>query len=517
MPDDLTTKIQQARQAGYSDEDIVGHLAQSDPRVKQAVGAGYKPSEIVAHLAPASWSNKLGIENPVARAGVDFAEGVAASAAEGVFGAGDLIRRATGSRRIINNPDVQQAMRAPDSLAGKAGKFGGEMASFVLPGGAVSKLTKGASLATRAVAQGATAAAVSGAQTGGDPAAMGLAAALGAGAEAVPAAMAASRVPAMLKESAAKGYGQALAATKQGDKFLSQNQVVPGLLNRGEIALSLKRLLNKAENRAEFFGRAIGEAWEQLPADSRIALDSITSGMTKSADEMLTIPASNGARVPVTEYARQALGHMQTLKETLASVAERSPETGALEVPVQKLRQLRQAWDEVASQAKVYQGQQLADHAIGKIHAKAADAIREQLAAEFPDIAAINKEYSFWRNVQKVVGDTVLRKEGQAKPLSQQIAAAGGMAVGGATGGLHGAFMGKMMLEAVQKAVNSPLWKTTSAVYKNRLADAIAKGNSGEAASISSKILRGAALESTSKVTASPEPPIGPLVPVPAQ
>lgn len=52
MADDLTDKIEQARKAGYSDAEIVGHLSKSDARVAQAMSAGYNPTEIVSHIAP---------------------------------------------------------------------------------------------------------------------------------------------------------------------------------------------------------------------------------------------------------------------------------------------------------------------------------------------------------------------------------------------------------------------------------------------------------------------------------
>ena len=39
----------------------------------------------------------------------------------------------------------------------------------------------------------------------------------------------------------------------------------------------------------------------------------------------------------------------------------------------------------------------------------AADAIRAELGKEFPNIAALNREFSFWKDVERVVGDTMAR------------------------------------------------------------------------------------------------------------
>jgi hypothetical protein len=91
---------------------------------------------------------------------------------------------------------------------------------------------------------------------------------------------------------------------------------------------------------------------------------------------------------------------------------------------VDKLRQLRQTWDGVAALAKRYQSAELAGYASGEVHGMAADAIREQSGTQFPDIAALNEEYSFWKNVNQVVSDTITRRTGQAKPLKQKQAAA---------------------------------------------------------------------------------------------
>lgn len=43
-------QIQMARKAGYSDDEIVSHLADTEPQMKTALSAGYSPSEIMAHF-----------------------------------------------------------------------------------------------------------------------------------------------------------------------------------------------------------------------------------------------------------------------------------------------------------------------------------------------------------------------------------------------------------------------------------------------------------------------------------
>ena len=47
-------KIEQARSAGYSDDEIVSFLSQQDPKFRQAKDAGYSGSEIISHLSGAA-------------------------------------------------------------------------------------------------------------------------------------------------------------------------------------------------------------------------------------------------------------------------------------------------------------------------------------------------------------------------------------------------------------------------------------------------------------------------------
>jgi hypothetical protein len=239
-----------------------------------------------------------------------------------------------------------------------------------------------------------------------------------------------------------------------------------------------------------------------------VELQPIYDAIEKGAQDNLTIATQSGARVPVTQAAKNAIGQADGLKQVLLDVSETDPATGKLMVPADKLRQLRQAWDEVAAQAKVYQGAQLADAATGKIHAIAADAIRDQLSQDFPNIAALNKEYSFWKNVEKVVGDTVIRREGQAKPMSRQIASAAGTAFGAVTGGLPGAVMGKETMDGLQALANSPMWKTVSAVKKAQLAKYIVSGNQGAVNFTIRQMLKGIGQETISPVPAQPSAPL---------
>src|SRR5262249_18661790 len=153
-----------------------------------------------------------------------------------------------------------------------------------------------------------------------------------------------SKAGQLLRDWAEKQYGKAINATKEGNKWISQNVAVPELLDRRVSAWTLKRLQEKAGNEAQAVGSAIGKGWDALPQGTSVELQPVWDALDKGSSDTLTITSSSGKQIPVTKAAETALGNMDHLKQTLLDVAETNPTTGKLEVPVEKLRLLRQVW-----------------------------------------------------------------------------------------------------------------------------------------------------------------------------
>jgi hypothetical protein len=128
----------------------------------------------------------------------------------------------------------------------------------------------------------------------------------------------------------------------------------------------------------------------------------------------------------------------------------------------------------------------------------AADSIRHLLNTSPSDIGAINKEISFWLDVQRVTRDSALRRTGQeggiAKVLSPLasggVASLSGLQFGAERGIEAGAVTA--LSTAAYLATRSPTWRTASSVLKGRLADALARGSVGEATALLARF--GAAL-----------------------
>jgi hypothetical protein len=189
------------------------------------------------------------------------------------------------------------------------------------------------------------------------------------------------------------------------------------------------------------------------------------------------------------------------------------PKTGKISVPVDKIRNLRQYFDNIAAKSGRYQGQALADESVAEAHGMAADAMREELAKQFPSIDILNKEYHFWKDAAKVVGDTIQRREGQAKPLGRKIIGAAGAATGFGVAGVKGLALGKVAGDSFEALMTSPAWNTISAVWKDKLAQFLANENRGEAEFWIRKMTKAAATETA---TSAPGRQPQTLLPAPA-
>ncbi len=332
---------------------------------------------------------------------------------------------------------------------------------------------------------------------------LGQVAALAAGpkiAEAIPAAAgkaasaAADLAPDALRTSAEADYARVLNPTTKGNKIRTA-RVVPELIDRGVTALTTKGLQAKALEGVQGAVQQLNDAYENLPADASIPLKDVQARLLDAAKQEFTVPtgAKNTEGIPagqisMSKLADAGLSHADDLAQRLTGVAVPDPATGELSIPVATARRMRQYYDEVAKLGGRYDGKALADHSEAAAHGMAADAIREQLAQDYPDIAKINAEYSLWKDTSQVLGDTLARRQGQAKPLGVKMAKAAGTAAGFTTGGIHGAILGRAAMGALESVIASPGWRTATAVAKDRLADAIAGGNAGKITFYAQKI-----------------------------
>lgn len=296
---------------------------------------------------------------------------------------------------------------------------------------------------------------------------------------------AAGKAAPALRKAAKKQYSQALRPTKEVFKRKTE-RVVPQLLERREAAKSRQALQAKAQQRAGEALDRLKELEDAIPEGTKAKVGPVLKALEKEIDRNIGARTKSGI-----------IGNEAAVKQ-LTKVWEQFVELGD-DVSYQTVKRIRQIFDKEVAEAGGFYGKTLKEGSQIKAKQEAANAIRREIAKEHPDIAKVNAEYSLWKNVDEIVGETIKRTEAQAPSLLGTITTsgglAGGLAGGAATGGIGGAVAGGVMTAAMIRGItgmfNSPGWKMVSAVKKQQLADALASGKPARISKVASGIIAG--------------------------
>lgn len=185
MPDQISDTISQARQSGITDDDIVIDLQQHPEhgqKIKDLLAQGAKAKDIVDVMAEGA-APQPGKLKMIASGAADAFEGAGSGVAHSAVGLRDMIAKG-GKMLGMNVPDVPAVLReageTPKDASGmfKIGKGGEQIGEFFAPSGVVNDVSKAANFggklghaseaAARIGAEGLSAGAVTGMQTGGD-------------------------------------------------------------------------------------------------------------------------------------------------------------------------------------------------------------------------------------------------------------------------------------------------------------------------------------------------------------
>ena len=377
------------------------------------------------------------------------------------------------------NPQLaeqNQGLITPDE-GQKAGFYGEQAAEFLAPDAAIGDTAKGLSLlpriATRAGLQGLGAAAVSAAHGDEHPLATGAVGAAGSAAsEALDAASP------WIREHAADLYNKALSPTTQANKNITQ-KIAPELIERGEWG-SLPSLSQKAAEEKSVAGQGI-DAVLQARGDVPQSAQSVIDKLEDFKNQFIS---SNG-----TALNPDAVSAAERLQKQVADMASDGS------VSTKDLVAARRIWDDAAARAGAYTGTTIAEGSKVDAMRTGANSIRKLLADANPDLNALNKQYSFWSNVQRVADATIARRTGQVGGLlGNGVAETAGVLAGELAGApVKGGLTG-LALRTAQKTVTSPTVRTARAVAWGKLGTAIENGQFTTA----SKIARTLAAAGTS-------------------
>lgn len=274
-----------------------------------------------------------------------------------------------------------------------------------------------------------------------------------------------------LKEGAQRQMARVLGPTTKENKAITE-RVVPELLDRGFKGATRKSLHAQAAFNLAKTGKALETALDAVPKGTTVN----TGPIVKHLDDAKQAFVVNGVEIDPTAVRR-----LDGLKETITQL-------GA-DVDYRSLRRVRQIYDQIVADARGFHGKTVAEGSTLDAQRELANAIRRELAKATPDVAKVNKEYSFWANVEKVLGDTLERTQSQSKPLGEQViraAATGGGVTGFAMGSPEATGLA-VAIAGLNKVIRTPAWNTWSAGKKHQLATLMASGKFDEAVAMLSR------------------------------
>lgn len=319
---------------------------------------------------------------------LDVLEGLGASALQPIIYGGDIIRRMTGQKRVINEPDVQRLITPPQTTAGSIGAGVEQLAEFAL----MPELKAGrAPLLAR---------------SGIEAAKLGTQAALHG--ESVPAGMVAGAMGPAIGSAlrvAAKGmsagaehlYQQALNPTKLITKGETQ-KVVPELLDRGFWASTFPRYVEQTQNKLASATAALDAAWKSIPPTTRVDITPVLDSLRNDIRKLAV-----GGRAPTP----QAQAARKQILDQFSRIARYGSSVSANDA-----RAIRQLLDKAPAKKGAFVVQDAATTALEESQEHAANALRNEIN-KIPQVAKENAEYSFWRSVNHVAEQTDFRKIGQ--------------------------------------------------------------------------------------------------------
>lgn len=501
MPETLAQKVRAKFPGAYddlSDQQLESSVRAKFPGVYDdlpSTPAAHEPS-MLERMSAIADSNPITAGAKAALSAVpDLVIGAGKRLAESGLRGGALLRQIPGVQALdnaIGNPGVT-VNTAPSNLTQRVGGVAEQIAEVAAPSRAITGLgtktaevaaptlarfvgSRAATLAPRVAVEAAGGGALTAMQGGDATTGAAISGAIPLVGSAVRAA-----VPA-LKASAETSVTKALGATKEYYKALGA-KLAPEMLKRG-IRGSREALAEQAGAAAEVAGQAIDDALKAY-GSREVGLAPVVAAIEQAKGAFQTVNAA-GKTIVFEPRAVKQLDGLQKIVTQLGPDAR-----------VDQLVALRRTWDKVVADAGGFAhrapggiGRPLQDISEAASKREATTAIRQLLNQEVPELTALNKEYSFWKNLDDVVTQTLQRKQPQAASLTGAIKETGGQVVGAAvSGGSVGAAVGLGKLAKLANAVfTSPRWQLASAQAKDALADAIVSGNPSRIAGQLSRI-----------------------------
>lgn len=288
----------------------------------------------------------------------------------------------------------------------------------------------------------------------------------------------ASKLAPRLAESAENSYVKALGGTTAKEKNISTG-LAPELTKRKPFVWSRSGWERAVGRNEEAAANGLENAYQNLPLGSKIQVKPIIQTINQHQKNLKI----NGV---LPEMSSKEFDALDNIKADLIKVSKNK------DVSLPIIRAFRQKVDSILKNKN--KGFKLTGDGGPEVDAlKAMGAsIRREISNQYPDIAKVNKEYSFWSGMSDLLEKTVPKTKSALSNVGAYVGEGSGHPFAGAV--LHN--FGKIISDNVA-------WNSFAGSQKARLAELLSKGNLVQA---NSMILKGLNTIGNKKVIQVPGP-----------
>lgn len=414
---------------------------------------------------------------------------------EGAIGAGKATARTTANLLKVTDwilgggsapagpvlDYIKSKIGEPTGTAQKVGAGLADVATAFVPAGRIGEAAEAADaavaaggpaarFAARTITKGAGAAGTAAAQ-GQDPTTAGV---IGGGASA--AGEAASAIAPMVKSSSVKTMIRALGPSggrgpTSEENLRSAEQLAPGLVNEGFGAATQAGARAQAATRLQTAGNDLKSLLASPVASQDFDQPTLLKQLQAKRDA-LKIDAGNGQPAFLTAEGAKADALYAGLQEDVSKLGSN---------PTQRaVHDLKKQWNDVAN----FAAQDPAAGSKEAIYETGGDLVRAIVANDATKISAADQAFSRAAKLDKVLNAANVRRPGAGlaavvSPYARPVVGATiGAGIGYERGGEPGAVAGAVSGAALGALIQAPGFRYLSAALKNRLADALDKGDS---------------------------------------
>lgn len=253
-----------------------------------------------------------------------------------------------------------------------------------------------------------------------------------------------------LLQGAEKNVSRIFGATTRPLKQLTE-KITPQFIEKAPSFFSRKGLQEVAKASIQKTGDLLEEALKVIKPNATSPTEPILNAIERAKNEFVV----DGKVINAEPYQK-----LNSIQEIVRQFGDN--------ISDQSLKKIRQIWDTAVTAGGKTFGRTISEGTQLSAQREGANAIRNELAKKYPEVAKVNAEYSFWKNVDQIIGATLERTKSQVGGLRRPIARVAGEVVG-LPGGPVGSVVTGEVASRLQQLFDSALYNRVAMSTKREL------------------------------------------------